>query len=300
MGIEFGSLIQRSFEIAWRYKSLWIFGLFAGGTGAFNFDWTKKVDYQGTDMNFAYDWFEKLGLPTDIVQPSLAIIGAIMLWLAALALLFFICHLIAQPASIDAVNKITRGGQYTWGTSFSRGTDFFWRYLGLIMVELFTVVAMIAVVVVLAIVLTPFTLLLTVPVAIVLGFFIFHTFALAQVAMVARDIAIADAIIEGWNLLMLNKTNCFLMTLIMIGLGIAFMIVIAITTFLLYWPINALVLSLTGNLVAILFMALIIGLPVALVLGGYTGTFYNALYVQFYFRMVEPQAAALPRTASMG
>ena len=47
-------------------------------------------------------------------------------------------------------------------------------------------------------------------------------------------------------------------------------------------------LALTDNLVAILMLAVFIGLPVALVLGGYTGTFFNALYVQFYFRLVEP------------
>ena len=297
MGIEFGSLIQRSFEIAWKYKSLWIFGMFAGGTGSFNFDWTKKVEYSGTDMNFTYDWFEKLGLPTDLVQPSWAIIGAIVLWVAALLLLFFICHLIAQPAIIDAVNKITRGGQYVWGTSFSRGTDFLWRYFGLLMVELFASVAIIGGVVVLAIVLTPFSLLLTIPVALVLFFFVYHTFRLAAVALVARDSAIADSIIEGWNLLLQNKTNCFLITLIMIGLGIAFLICMGIVTFILYWPINALVLSLTGNLVAILFMALFIGMPVAFVVGGYMGSFFNALYVQFYFRLVEPpQMVAVPAT----
>ncbi len=288
MGIEFGSLIQRSFDIAWKYKTLWIFGLFTGGTSAFNFDWTKKVEYQATDLNFASEWFDKLGLPSTMVQPSFAILGAILLWLIALALLFFICYLISQPAIIDAVNKITRGGQYNWGTSFSRGTDFFWRFLGMVMVEFFVVIAILAGVVMPAVLLTPFTLLLTIPVALILYFFVFHTFRLGGVAMVARDSHIADAIIEGWNLLMQNKTNCFLITLIGLGLAIAFAIVIGIFTFLLYWPINALILSLTGNLVAILMMALTIGLPVALVLGGYSGTFFNALYVQFYFRMVEP------------
>jgi hypothetical protein len=30
-----------------------------------------------------------------------------------------------------------------------------------------------------------------------------------------------------------------------------------------------------------------------------TGTFFNALYVQFYFRLVEPRPATLPRPAPM-
>ena len=300
MGIDFGNLIQRSFEIAWRFKTLWIFGLFAGGMDAFNFKWTDKIQREEIDTGFAYDWFERLNLPTDLVPPDLAIIGAILLWVLALALLFFICYLIAQPAIIDAVNKITRGGQYSFGTSFSRGTDFFWRFFGITLVEIFAALAVIAVIVVLAIVLTPLSLLLTIPCALVVFFFVYHMFGLAEVAMVARNNQIADAIAEGWDLLMRNKANCFLMSLIMIGLGIGFIIVVSLVTLAFYLPINLLVLGVTENLVAILLMALFIGLPVALVVGGYTGTFFNALYVQFYFRLVEPPQptpATAPSTA---
>jgi len=288
MGVDFGNLIQRSLEIAWRYKTLWIFGLFAGGIDSFNFDWTKKVNYEQADMGFAYDWFERLNLPTDLVPPELAVIGAILLWALALGLLFFICYLIAQPAIIDGVNKVTRGGQYSFGTSFSRGADFFWRFFGITLVEIFAAIAVVAVVVVLAIVLTWYSLLLTIPCALVVFFFVYHTFGLAEVALVARNNQIADAIAEGWDLLMRNKANCFIMTLILIGLAIGFFIVVSLVTLIFYLPINMLVLGVTENLVAILLMALFIGLPVALVVGGYTGTFFNALYVQFYFRLVEP------------
>jgi len=301
MGIDFGNLIKKSFEIAWKYKTLWIFGLFAGGGGTFNFDWTDKIQTRTADMDFAYNWFDKLSMPGELVPAKFAVLGALILWVAALVLLFIICYLIAQPAIIDAVNKITRGGQYSFGTSFSRGTDFFWRFLGILMVQLFTGVALVGAIVVLAVVLTPFTLLLTIPAAVVLIFFIYHTFGLAEVAIVARNGTIADSIIEGWNLLMANKANCFIMTLIMIGLGIAMFIVVGILTLIFYLPINLLVLGVTENLVAILLMALFIGLPVALVIGGYTGTFFNSLYVQFYFRLVEPpQVAATPAPTAQG
>ena len=300
MGIDFGRLIQRSFEIAWKFKTLWILGLFAGGMDAFNFDWTGKVDPEVVDMGFAYDWFERLNLPTDLVPPDLAVLGAIFLWVLALGLLFFICYLIAQPAIIDAVNKITRGGQYSFGTSFSRGSDFFWRFFGITLVEIFAAIVVVVAVIVLAYVLTPFTLLLTIPCALVVFFFVYHTFGLAEVAMVARNNQIADAVAEGWNLLMRNKANCFLMTLILIGLAIGFFIVVSVVTLICYLPINLLVLGVVENLAAILLTALFLGLPVALVVGGYTGAFFNALYVQFYFRLVEPQPATASADAVAG
>jgi hypothetical protein len=299
MGIDFGNLIRRSFEIAWKYKSLWVFGLFAGGFGSFNTNWTDKINQQVTDQGTVYNWPGQFGFPSEAIPSSMAVWSAIILWVLALVLLFFICHLIAQPAIIDAVNKITRGGQYTWGTSFSRGADFFWRFFGLYMVELFVFAAIVAPVVLLAWLVSLVTLLLTIPAAIVLAFCVFYTFGLAEVAMVARDSAVADAIIEGWNLFMQNKLNCFLMFLVSIGMWLGFLIVFGIIAAILYLPINLLVIAMTENLAAVFMLALFIGLPVALVIGGYIGTFFNALYVQFYFRLVEPPRVAAVTTGPM-
>ncbi len=289
MNIDFGSIIQKSFQVAWRHKTLWIFGLFAGGMEGGNFEWLEDLDREPTDMSFAYDLFDYMDWSYDLIPPKLAVLGGILAWILAIALLFFICYLIAQPAIIDGVNRVTRGGHYTFASSFSRGTDFFWRFFGLTLIEIFTAIAAIFMVVVLAIVLTPFSLLLTVPATLIFIFFTYHTFALAEVAMVARDNQIGDAIAEGWSLMKNNLGNCFLMTLILIGLAIAFMIVLGLAALILYLPVNLLVYALTDSMVGIVMLAMFIGLPVAIVLGGYTGTFFNALYVQFYFGMVEPQ-----------
>jgi hypothetical protein len=295
MNVDFGNIIQNSFSVAWRHKTLWIFGLFAGGVEGFNTDWMDKVDYDRMEPNFMYDLFDRMDIPYEFLSPQLALIGALILWILAIALLFFICYLIAQPAIIDGINKITRGGQYRFGTSFSRGADFFWRFFGISLVEIFVALVTIFTVVILAVVLTPFTLLLTIPLGIAIVFFTYHTFGLAEVAMVARDIQIADAIAEGWSLVQRNLGNCFIMTLVLIGMGIGFAIVIFMAALIFYLPINLLVYGMTGNIVGILLLALFIGLPVAMLLGGYTGTFFNAMYVQFYFRLVEP----VPATAQV-
>lgn len=295
MNLDFGNLIKRSFEIAWRYKTLWIFGLFTGaGSNSFNTDledWKGdfgddryRLDELGPWGNYLSEW----NLPDEIVP---AVEGGLVLWILALILLFFICYLIAQPAIIDGVNKITRGGQYRLGTSFSRGVDFFWRFFGITLVEIFVGLAMVAAIVILAIVLTPFSLLLTLPAALVVFFFVFHVFSLAEVAMVARDSVLGDAIGEGYSLVMRNKANCFIMTLVLFGLGIGFAIIIAVAGFMFFLPVNILVGIVAGNIVASVLLAIFIGLPISIVLGGYTGTFFNALYVQFYFRLVEPPQA---------
>ncbi|RKX23591.1 MAG: hypothetical protein DRP45_10205 [Candidatus Zixiibacteriota bacterium] len=286
MSIDFGGMIRRSFELAWRYKTLWVFGLFAGASGGdFNFDSSKFVNFNEADYR---DILECAGLDCLPFSFDEQFIGTLILWVVAMIILFIVCHLIATPALIDGVNKITRGGRYEFGTSFSRGIDFMARYFGLSLIGFAVLMAVIAVVVVLAIVLTPISLLLTIPAMLVAFFFLVHILGLAEVALVARDVSVGDALAEGNSLVMRNIGACFIMTLVLIGLYIGFAIVLGIAALMLYWPINMIVETITQSLTATIVLGLFLGLPIALVLGGYSGTFFSSLYVQFYFQLVEP------------
>ncbi len=289
MGIDFGGMIRRSFEIAWRYKSLWVFGLFAGAGGNnFNFDWPTGRgfggnDWRGFERSGDLDWLQ--GLPDEMLAGMA--VGAIFT-IALLLLLFFICYNLAMPAMVDAVNKITRGGSYSFSSSFSRGVDFFWQFVALSILSAVCGITTVGVVVILAIVLTPLSLLLTIPAAIVVGFTLFHTFSLAEVALVARNSTVGDALAEGFGLLKRNVGNCIMMSLILIGLVIAFVIVVSIVALMAFLPINLIVGAVADSWLPVLILGLVIGLPVSIVLGGYTGTFFNSVYVQFYFQLVEP------------
>jgi len=298
MGIDFGNLISRSFQIAWQHKSLWVFGLFlGGGGGSYNFDTDKLIKQNRYDMDL--DRFD--GMEQFFNDFAVPVLGVVLLAILGFALLMFICSLIAKPAMIDGVNNITRGGNYRFSVSFSRALDFFWRFLGITVLAIAAVMMMILGLVLFAVVLTPFTLLITIPLFIVVGFFLWHIFGLGQVAMVARDISIGDALQEGYTLLSRNLGNCLIMSLILIGLGIAFFIVIGIITLMLFAPLNLMVGSMTGGTLAAILLAFFIGLPISLVLGGYSGTFFESLYIQFYFRLVEPAPAyAAPDTTPTG
>ena len=301
MGIDFGNLINRSFQIAWQYKSLWVFGLFlGGGGGSYNIDSDTFLEEHWRDLGIdRFDRFE--GLQQFIEEFTLPVIGAVILGILAFIMLMIVCSLIAKPAMIDGVNNITRGGHYRLGSSLSRALDFFWRFLGLAALVFISILILVLGMVIFAITLTPLTLLLSTPLALLVGFFLWHIFELAQVAMVARDISIGDALQEGFTLLTRNLGNCFIMSLVLIGLGIAFFTVIAIITFMIFAPLNLMVGSMAGGTLSAVLLAFFIGLPISLVLGGYSGTFFESLYIQFYFRLVEPAPAyAAPDPAAPG
>jgi hypothetical protein len=286
--MRFGELINRSFDIAWRYKSLWLFGLFAGmGGGSFNLDLGGNVE-----ADLSGD-----GFPLAINEQFLA---PLILAGITLGLLFFVCYLIASPALVDAVNKITRGGKYRFGDSFSRGIDFFGRFLGLSLLAVAAGISGVAAAVIPGFILAAISMLLLIPyililipIAISVWFFLFHTFYLAQVVIVTRDCSIGDALAEGWLLVRRNIGNCVMITLIFIGLGVALAIAVGIIGLFTFLPLNLMIASLTENLAVMVLLGVVLGLPVSLALGGFSGTFFNALYVQFYFRLVEPGGVAL-------
>lgn len=302
MNINFGELISRSFHIAWRYKTLWVFGLFTGaGSGGFNIDLPeglfKDQEWFGRSADLER-WFSNFDIPSTMEAP---LIGALILWGLALAILFTICYLIAQPAIIDGVNKITRGGHYTFGGSFSRGLDFFWRFFGMLVIAIISIVVLVMVVVVAVLALKPIATaaailggVLAFFVALIAAFFIWHTVALGEVAIVARDCSIGDGLAEGWELVTHNKLSCFLISVISAAFGIAFAIAITIVTLVAFVPVGVLVGILTGNLIATIVLGLIFALPISILLGGFSGTFFNALYVQFYFSLYEPLSAEAP------
>lgn len=278
--VDFGAIISRSFTLAWRYKSLWVFGLFASSaTSSFNLDSEDFANFAPDSANW---------VPIDINE---GVVAALVLWGIFLFLLWCICYLIAMPALIDAINKITRGGSYRFGESFSRGLDFFLRFLGLNILVFVMAVAM-AVPVVVGAVITPYSLIILVPLLLVAAFFLFHTYALGEVAMVARDTSIFDALSEGLELTKRNIVNCLLMTLISIGIAIAFAVVFLIVGMALYLPLNIFLASVFENIVVAVLLGILLALPVTLVIGGYTGTLFNAMYIQFYFALYEPVTGA--------
>ena len=290
--MDYGKMIRDSFALAWKYKSLWIFGLFAGMGGGFNTSFGKhdlaSLESDGSTVPIFGQWGTDAPQMLHYLQPFL--IG-----LAIFGLVYLVMYCISQPALVDAVNRATRGGTYKFSESFSTGVDFFWRTLGLtILTAIVGIIAVGAVVgcVVVAWVISPvlgiITLLPAIPVAICLFIAFIMITNLSLRAMVVRNVSMGDAIEEGYTLLRnhlgKNVAFFFIMFLLAIGLGV----IIGIVTLIVYAPIVLLAYSLGVPLWAAFLIAVILALPISIPLGGYMGTFFSSLFTMFYFGLVEP------------
>jgi hypothetical protein len=283
--MDYGTLVNNAFRVAWRYKTLWIFGLFAGATPQFNFQFGSP-DFRS--------WSAEPGTLPHVFEPLVANLWPFIIAASIIGLLFLILSFIAQPALIDAVNRIARGGSYRFGESFSAGLDFFWRFVGLALLMFlfmlggFLVVALIGVVAfVIHTAVGILSLLVLIPVSIVIIFIFVNVLMLGERAMVVRNVRIADALEEGWMLVRRNPGQVVVVTLIIFGLAIAFSIVIVIGFVIMSLPFIA-VLSTMQMSLELLLLGILIGLPVSLVIGGFSGTFFSSLYTLFYFQLVEP------------
>ncbi|MBN1211763.1 MAG: hypothetical protein JXA92_04235 [candidate division Zixibacteria bacterium] len=302
--MDFGKIVNNSFKIAWEHKSLWILGLFAGGSfSGFHWDlgdvdFKKYIDLDSIGMGRHF-W--------DNMPPLELLIIPLVLFILLFLLFLFIMHLICVPAIIDGVNKIARGGYYSLGGSLKAGLHYFWRFLGLFLLSFFATGLSIALLVLVGIVF--FTLhlavgLLSLLVLIPMFFFIIiavtNIYSLTQRSMVVRDISIGDALEEGFYLFRSRFLDNLLIFLIYIGLTIGLGLAAAIIWVIVGLPIGFIVMAMGVSLVPAIIVGMILGLPISFVVGGFLGTVFANLYTLFYFELVEPGGVQQPMPAPAG
>ena len=285
--MNYGKIVEDSFSLGWKYKSLWFFGLFAGSFGEFNFQYEADEPFDFETLE--YDSYQS------VLEYLAPILAAVLVIVFVLSILRLIC----SPALVDGVNKITRGGTYKFWDSYSRGLDFFWRYLGINVLFAAVMIGVIIVSLGIAVLIHWLIFFLMIPVIMIFGFVGSSVFGLAERSLVVRDNSIGDALEEGWLLFKNNIGKCIVIVLIIFGLALALAIVLALMGFMFYFPINLLVGGITENIALTFVLAFILGLPVSIVLGGFGGTFFHSLYTLFYFGLVDPSTpyAAHPPAA---
>jgi hypothetical protein len=302
--MDFGKIVNNSFKIAWEHKSLWILGLFAGGSfSGFHWDlgdvkWKKYIDLDSLGMGRHF-W--------DSLPPLELLVIPLVAFILFFLLFLFIMHLICVPGIIDGVNKISRGGYYSLAGSFKAGLHYFWRFLGLFLLSFFATGLSIVMLVLVGVVfftmhvaLGILSLLVLIPLLILIIIAVTNIYSLTQRSMVVRDISIGDALEEGFYLFKSRFLDNLLVFLIYIGLTIGLGLAAAIIWVIVGLPIGLIVMAMGVSLVPALIAGLILGLPISFVVGGFLGTVFANLYTLFYFELVEPGGVQQPAPAPAG
>ncbi len=288
--MDYSRIIKRAFEIAWKYKSLWIFGMFAS-SGVLSLNWRLS----GADLGIT----PEAGWP--FIHINDAVVQSLLLAIIVFGLVMTVMALLADAALIDAVNRTERGGTYRFSYSFSTAVDVFLKFFGLTLLVAFAAMAFFGIMFLLGLlafwihlIIGIVFVVIAIPTIVAFMFILYWVVQMSKRSMVIRRASIGDAIEEGFYLVKRHVSTMVVWVLILIGLTIAFSIVLGIVWVIANLPIGTVILTLGYGLVPALLAGIVMGLPISIVAGGITGTFFSAIITKFYIELVEPSAQAAP------
>lgn len=317
MNFNFGEVLTRAWQIIWKHKILWVFGILAScgrSGGNFNSNFNSGGGNGGG------------GQPTQIPPQMMRWLQTIEQNLTTIIIVVtaVVCVIWIVTIFLGAIGKIglirgtaqAEGGaeSLVFGELFSGSVPYFWRMFGLsliLSIPAFLVAIVVAVVVVGALaasggsdagVVAVFSsvplligcICLLVPVMFVLGMI----FRQAENAVVLENMGLLPSITRGWEVFKANLGPIILMAIILGVIGVVAGFLISIPFFLLIFPamfaffaVSALGGGGSGSLILISVCACIF-LPIALALQGVVISYTESAWTLTYMRLTKPQDAA--------
>jgi hypothetical protein len=296
--MNYGDLLSEAFRLTWRNRFLWFFGFFVGGA-SFNVP-SNFGGQQGAP-------FEAAPGPVRWISENLALFLTLVIALVVvIALVFIVLAMLSHGALAESVAALHRGESRRFGLAWRAGTANFWRVLwlkgliflmalGLALLILLPVglgvVAVLAatdstgvrVLFIVLLVLVGFLALIVV----FLPFAIINQFALRELVVGRRRVL--ESIGSGFGLFRRNIGRSLLVWLlqlgVMLGLGIATLVVVVILGAILLGPAIALfaaeqttaavVVGIVGGLLFLVPLFVISG-----ALSAFNHTYWTLAYLQ--------------------
>lgn len=292
--IDYIKLVRQSWEITWKYKILWIFGLFLGAVGV-NFGGSGNL---GTTDYVVKD--EDLNKIKDFIQDHWEIILIVITILLVLSLICAILSVIARGGIIHAVNNIDEKKKFNFRESLKIGTHYFWRIFGcdivtgLLLCAFFLIIFIPAIIlfilnsIILGVILIIPAILMVFAVILILRFIIDSAYRF----IVIRDKHIIDALKLSVKLIKSNIKHFLFYILISwalcVGIGIAALIagavVLAVAGLLAF-----VIYTISAKIGLMIFLGiagvLIIGLLI--IMNAITNTFFSSFFTLFWKQLTK-------------
>jgi hypothetical protein len=311
MNFNFGEVLTRAWQIIWKHKVLWIFGILAscgrgGGGGGNGGGGNTGFDTQSPDLPpQVMQWLQTI---EQNIQTYIAI------GVAVICVIWIITIFLSTIGKIGLIRGTSQADENVekliFGQLFSESTPYFWRVLGLsvilgLPVFIFALtVAIFAVFLVLGIAGSgsgnePLAALGIIP--LVIGcvcllipvmFVLRMIFRQAERAVVLENMAVLPSLSRGWEVFRANLGPIIVMAIILAILGFIVGLIIAIPVFLVVFPtIFALAMGQGESYTPLIFMGVCLCLyvPVALVLQGIVTAYTESAWTLTYMRITKTQ-----------
>jgi hypothetical protein len=314
--MDYGAILKKSWDIVWRHKILWLFGLFAGAGSAVNFNYNYGSGSRSTGSTTGLSSAVRAGWLAfqRFLEQNLGVIIIAFIVLFLVGLLLWIVSVAARGGLIHLANEAETGREVRAGDGWSTGFHKWGRVFGIeFLVALpalllaFVLAGVVGVAAVAALrsggsqealsravaglacggicFVVVFGIMVAV-ISVVLGM-------IAQVALryaVLQDQRVMDSLKQGWRDLW-GRRGVFTMALIQFGVGIAYGIAVGIVAVILVVP--AVIAFVAGGwLVGSVMIA--VAILVLIVPSSVYSAFYHTAWTLFFRRMtgMEPTPVA--------
>ena len=314
MNFNFGEVLTRAWQIVWKHRVLWVFGILAScGRGGSSFN--SNVRGSGGNGGF--------GTPPDvppqlaeffrmIEQNLTAFIAGIVALVCIIWIVTIFLSTIGKIGLIRGTAQVDGGSEsLIFGQLFSESTPYFWRMLGLsLLVGLPVLVAIVVVVVGLLLFIVPLSassgndptpalglvmlplligcFCLLIPIMFVIGMIARQ----AENAIVLEEMGVMPAISRGWDVFRKNLGPIIIMAIILTVISFVVGFIIAIPIFVVVVP--AAIAFAVGEAqnwtpLGIAGVCICLYIPISLLLNGIAIAYTESAWTLTYMRLTKPQ-----------
>jgi len=293
--MNYGEVMKRAWDIIWKHKVLWIFGILTscggGSSASSNSGWRTSVEQNNWNfqpmVNNIPDW-----------QIAL-IIAIVLLVIFVLVVLAVFLSTIGRIGMIRGTVQGDRGAErLSFGELFSGSLPYFWRVFGLNLV-VGLAFALVVIISVITLAITVVGLLCLIPLICVLipiGWFISVLTEQANIAIVTENLGLIDGLKRGYQVLTTNLGPMIVMWLIL-GLGVSLIggLIIGLPIILIVGPavigaISGTDRALGGGLL-VTGLCFVAYLPVLIVLNGVLQSYIRSAWTLTYLRLTGTRPA---------
>ena len=298
MNFNFGEILTRAWQITWKYKVLWIFGILAsctqgsgGGSGGGSNSGYRAGPYDQNLSPELKQFFYKIENAGEWMVDNwwiFIVIGLVILLLIAVSVFL---GTIGQIGLIKGSYKAEKEEpeKLVFGELFSASLPYFWKVFGLSLLIFLAVMLLIAPIIVLG-AMTVVCLLPVICILIPIAWIVSVIVEQANRAIVLENMNIFDALKRGWEIAKSNIGPLLIISLILFGINLVIGLVIAIPILIVVIPALIGFVASEGRAIAPLYTiaaCICAYIPVSLVANGILITFTQSTWTLTYMRLTQ-------------
>jgi hypothetical protein len=290
--MDYAALLKRTWEITWKHKILWVFGLFAGCSGQ-SYQFNASGPSRSIQYEFGPGEFPQLQRFFEQYSSEIATGAAILvLCMCLLLLVSWVLGALAQGGLVAGFSMAQESQAIDFKSVWDQGVKFFWRILIINFIPLaLGLLALVLVIISFGLCLLPL-ICLAIPIALVVSVFV----KLSITAVVVEDLTVGEAVEKAWQIMQTQLGELVVVGLLLIVAGVVASLLIGAPFLLTAAPLVAG--WVTGQQETIqtgatfLLICGLLYIPVMIVFNAVLSTFTNGAWTLAYRRWVGKDATA--------